>query len=297
MEQTCYDSFLEYLKSERNYSARTVESYGTDIKEFAAFCEELNESITWQTVDAEVVRAWIVRCLDKGKMKASSVNRKLSAVRTFYHYLVLMGLAEKNPARNITGPKRGKPLPSFLKEGEMDELLDGNHFTADYAGQRDRLIILMFYDTGMRIAELLGLKDRDIDFGAKSIKVTGKRNKQRIIPFGEDLCAAMQAYMSLRDQEFAQRDDSFFLGNQGKAVSRSKVERLVKSYLTEVTSISKRSPHVLRHTFATTMLNHKADLVAIQNLLGHASLRTTEVYTHTSFEELKNVYKDAHPRG
>ena len=277
MEQTCYDAFLEYLKSERNYSPRTVESYGTDIKEFAAFCEELNESITWQTVDADIVRAWIVDCLDKGKMKASSVNRKLSAVRTMYHYLVMMGQADKNPARNITGPKRGKALPAFVKEGEMDDLLDGQHFPADFAGQRDRLIILMFYDTGMRIAELLGLRDRDIDFSGKSIKVTGKRDKQRLIPF--DI-----------------HDDSFFLGNRGKAVSRSKVERVVKSYLTEVTSIRKRSPHVLRHTFATTMLNHKADLVAIQNLLGHASLRTTEVYTHTSFEELKSVYKDAHPR-
>ena len=296
MEQTCYDAFLEYLKSERNYSPRTVESYSTDLKEFATFCEELNESITWQTVDADIVRAWIVDCLDNGKMKASSVNRKLSAVRTMYHYLVMMGVADKNPARNITGPKRGKVLPAFVREGEMAELLDGAHFQTDFAGQRDRLIILMFYDTGMRIAELLGLRDRDIDFSGKSIKVTGKRDKQRIIPFGEELEQAMKDYMLLRDQEFEVRDQSFFLGNKGKAVSRSKVERVVKSYLTEVTSIKKRSPHVLRHTFATTMLNHKADLVAIQNLLGHASLRTTEVYTHTSFEELKSVYKDAHPR-
>jgi integrase/recombinase XerC len=148
----------------------------------------------------------------------------------------------------------------------------------------------------MRIAELLGLRDRDIDFSAKSIKVTGKRDKQRIIPFGEELERAMTTYMGLRDQSFEVHDDSFFVGNKGKAVSRSKVERVVKSYLTEVTSIKKKSPHVLRHTFATLMLNHKADLVAIQNLLGHASLRNTEVYTHTSFEELKSVYKDAHPR-
>lgn len=296
MEQTCYESFLEYLKSERNYSARTVESYGNDLKEFAAFCEELNESITWQTVDADIVRAWIVDCLDRGKMKASTVNRKLSAVRTMYHYLTIVGTVDQNPARGITGPKRGKALPSFVKEGEMNDLLDGGHFPDDFPGRRDRLIILMFYNTGMRIAELLGLKDRDVDFSGRSIKVTGKRDKQRYIPFGEELAREMADYMTLRDHTFSERDDSFFLGNRGKAVSRSKVERVVKKYLTKVTSVSKRSPHVLRHTFATSMLNHEADLVAIKDLLGHASLRTTEVYTHTSFEELKSVYKDAHPR-
>lgn len=296
MEQSCYEAFLEYLKSERNYSPRTVESYGTDIKDFADFCENLNDSITWQTVDSDIIRAWIVHCLEEGGMKASSVNRKLSALRTMYHYLVMMGLAESNPARNITGPKRGKPLPAFVKEGEIDQLLDGIHFENSFAGQRDRLVILMFYNTGMRIAELLGLRDRDIDFSGKSIKVTGKRDKQRLIPFGKELEIEMAEYMTMRDSLFPDHDDSFFVGNKGRAISRSKVERIVKTYLTEVTSIEKKSPHVLRHTFATAMLNHKAELVAIQNLLGHASLRTTEVYTHTSFEELKSIYKDAHPR-
>ena len=196
----------------------------------------------------------------------------------------------------MTGPKKKKPLPVFLREGEMDRLLDDMDFGEGFEGCRDRMIIEMFYATGMRLSELIGLDDKDIDFSASLVKVTGKRNKQRLIPFDEELGCSMREYVNVRNEAVPVRSDAFFVRENGERLSRSIVENIVKRNLSKVVTLKKRSPHVLRHTFATAMLNNNAELGVIKELLGHESLATTEIYTHTTFEELKKVYNQAHPR-
>lgn len=290
------DSFLEYLKSERNYSVATVENYAIDLVQFETFFESLNEGITWEKVDASVVREWEVQLLDDKKMSAASVNRKLSALRSFYRYLLMVGKVEANPMLKIAGPKNKSKLPVFVREKEMESLFEIMDSDKSFKGLRDRLVILMFYLTGMRRAELLSLKDADVDFSLKQIKVTGKRNKQRIIPMGEELMAAVKEYVNERRASFAACSESLFVGDDGLPLTVGEVTRIVKDNLAKVTTNKKRTPHVLRHSFATALLNADADLPAIQKLLGHESLKTTEVYTHLSFEELKDAYKNAHPR-
>lgn len=290
------EKFLEYFKSERNCSPLTVASYGSDLNEFEEFFEGLNESITWETVDETVVREWVINLLDDKKLENSSVNRKLSTLRSFYRYLLKIGAVDKDPMLRIVGPKKKKVLPVFIREKEMDELITLLESDKSYEGILHKTVILMLYLTGMRRAELLALEDKDIDYVSKQIKVTGKRNKQRIIPFGDELEACMHEYMNARSDEFGQGFEKLFISVKGKPLSESQVETIVKDNLARVTTQQKRSPHVLRHTFATAMLNNNADLVSIQKLLGHSSLNTTQVYTHVSFEELKKAYQNAHPR-
>lgn len=290
------DSFLEYLKAERNYSAHTLESYSHSLSEFQSFCESLGENISWSTVDASVVREWMIYMIDQQHLATSSVNTQLSALRSFYKYLRMMSLVDKNPMTKITGPKKKKPLPAFIRESEMDRLLDIMSEDRSFGGVRDRLVIMMFYETGMRRAELASLKDSDIDLASKQIKVLGKRNKQRVIPFGQELENEIKTYLELRKEVTAETPDKFLLKDTGKPVTLEYLGKVVGEKLALVTTQKKKSPHVLRHSFATAMLNNDADLGSIQKLLGHQSLATTEVYTHLSFEELKNEYKNAHPR-
>lgn len=290
------DSFLEYLKSERNYSIATIENYAIDLVQFEAFFESLNEGATWESVDASVIREWEVQLLDDKKMTATSVNRKLSALRSFYKYLLMLNKVEANPMLKVIGPKNKKKLPVFIREKEMENLLEIMEGDNGFAGRRDRLVVLMFYLTGMRRAELLSLRDADVDFSMKQIKVTGKRNKQRIIPMGDELADAVAEYVLLRDELFRHGAGFLFVDDEGDPLTVSEVTSIVKNNLSKVTTSEKRTPHVLRHSFATAMLNGDADLPSIQKLLGHESLKTTEVYTHLSFEELKDVYKNAHPR-
>ena len=289
------ESFLDYLRYERNYSEKTVEAYGEDLEQFSRFVEEKHEKFVPQQVEDEQIREWIVQLMDDGRASAS-VNRKLSSLRTFYKYLLKQGAITVDPTRKITGPKRSKPLPSFLREGEMNRLLDDVPFGDDFEGRRDHLILAMFYETGMRVSELIGLDDSGVDFSASLLKVLGKRNKERLIPYGEELKQEMRAYVDVRNAEVDDRCAAFFVSRQGRRLSRNQVYNLVKRNLSKVTTLKKRSPHVLRHTFATSMLNHEAELGAVKDLLGHESLSTTEIYTHVTFEELKKVYKQAHPR-
>lgn len=292
------DSFLEYLKSERNRSEKTVSNYGLALREFKDFFNSLGEGWTWKSITPNIVREWVIFMLDEEDKSEATVNLSLSALRTFYRYLILIGEVSANPLAKVVGPKRKKKLPSFVKEQDMQRLLDEMDFGDDFAGVRDKMVILLLYMTGMRRAELLGLHDSDIRFAEKQIKVTGKRNKQRLIPAGDELLEAVAAYQMKRDAEFSgtAHEDAFFLGNKGKNLRMDEVEKIVKGCLSRVTGQEHRSPHVLRHTFATVMLNHGADLQSIQKLLGHESLKTTEIYTHLSFEELKKEYKNAHPR-
>lgn len=289
------DSFLDYLLYERNYSEETIKSYREDLRQFEEFArEEIGDSAPSE-VKAELVREWIVSLMDKG-YTSTSINRKLSSLRSFYKFLLRRGEVTVNPLQKVVGPKNKRPLPAFLKESEMDKLLDEVDFGEGFKGCRDHMIIEMFYATGMRLSELIGLDDKDVDFSSSLIKVTGKRNKQRLIPFDEELKITMTEYVNVRNESVLNRTDAFFVRETGERLTRSIVENLVKRNLSKVVTLKKRSPHVLRHTFATTMLNHDAELGAIKELLGHESLATTEIYTHTTFEELKKVYNLAHPR-
>ena len=289
------NSFLDYLQYERNYSEETIKSYREDLCQFEKFAREEIGDSALSEVKAELVREWIVSLMDKG-YTSTSINRKLSSLRSFYKFLLRKGEVCVNPLQKITGPKNKKPLPAFLRESDMDRLLDEVDFGEGFKGCRDHMIIEMFYATGVRLSELIGLDNKDVDFSSSLIKVTGKRNKQRLIPFGEELKIAMMEYVDVRNEAVPIRTNAFFVRENGERLSRSIVENLVKRNLSKVVTLKKRSPHVLRHTFATTMLNHDAELGAIKELLGHESLATTEVYTHTTFEELKKVYNLAHPR-
>ena len=289
------DLFLDYLKLERNYSPATVKHYRDDLKEFERFFQELDLQLSWETIDSDIVRRWMEAMMDRGNV-ASSVNRRLSALRSFYRYALRRNLVEKDPVHGIQGPKRKRPLPQFLKEAEMDRLLDENMWTDCYKDVLARTIIVTFYETGIRISELIGLNDKDVDYINCEIKVTGKRDKQRIIPFGDELSETLISYQHRRNAEMKCESEAFFRTEKGERVTDAQVRQIVKTNLSKVSTLKKRSPHVLRHTFATAMLNHEAGLESVKKLLGHESLSTTEIYTHTTFEQLKKVYKNAHPR-
>ena len=289
------EAFLDYLRLERNYSERTIVSYGTDLREFEGYLEKTEAELDFTKVHADVVRNWISELMDEGRT-ATSVNRKLSSLRSFYRFLLRRKEITVNPMLKIVGLKKKKPLPSFVREKDMNRLLDGLSFDEGFEGCRDRTILEMFYATGMRLSELIGLDDVDVDFSARLIKVTGKRNKQRLIPFGDELAEDLLIYIKVRDDAFPDGVEAFFIRKNGKRMYPMQVYRIVKRNLSKVVTLKKKSPHVLRHTFATAMLNDNAELRAVQALLGHESLATTEVYTHTTFEELKKVYEQAHPR-
>lgn len=292
------NAFEDYLRNERNYSERTIIPYKKDLIEFKSYLESLAEPPTWKTLTADVVRNWIICKMDRG-LNPKTVNHGLSALRSFYKFLLRGNRVQSDPVHNLQGPKGEKSLPSFVKESEMDRLLDGNFFPDDFEGKRDRLILLTFYSTGMRLAELVGLNKADVDLYLKQVKVTGKRNKQRIIPFGDELHDEMKAYMAQRAilDTVTDRETAFFVEPaSGQRMSKEKVQQRVRKYLSFVTTTKHRSPHTLRHTFATSMLNNHADLQSVKELLGHESLATTEIYTHTTLEELKQMYNQAHPR-
>ena len=292
------ESFLEYLRSERNRSERTVSNYGLALREFSDFISSLGESHSWSSIDSGLVREWIIWMMDSEGKQPSTVNLNLSALRTFYRYLLSLGKVSINPFSRVSGPKSGKVLPSFVKEQDLDRLLDSSMYPDSFSGIRDHLIVSLLYSTGIRRAEALGLEDRDIYLSEQTIKVTGKRNKQRLIPISPGLADEIKRYQSARDEAFPDGYSGvrFLIGNKGKDLRADELHKIVKESLSLVTGQAKRSPHVLRHSFATAMLNHGADLQSIQQLLGHESLTTTQVYTHLSFEELKKEYERSHPR-
>ena len=289
------DEFLDYLRRELNRSQRTVDSYGEDLRAFETYFQNLSGSLSWETVDSDVIRNWMEHMVDKGN-KATSVSRRLSALRTFYRYALTRHLVDSDPAHKVRCPKKEKPLPQFLKEKEMDDLLDRQKWGDDYKSVLSRTIIMTFYETGVRLSELLGLDDKSVDFVNQVLRVTGKGDKQRVIPFGDELSESLTDYIKLRNAAVDTKSSALFLSVKGKRMNANAVRDIVKAGLTRVSSLKKRSPHVLRHTFATAMLNHDAGIESLKKLLGHAKLSTTEIYTHTTFEQLKRVYTEAHPR-
>ena len=287
--------FLDYLRFEKNRSELTVSSYAEDLKAFEAYFKNLDMLLSWETVDADVIRGWMENMMDKGN-RATSVNRRLSALRSFYRYALAHQKVARDPSRMIKGPKKAKPLPQFLKEEEMNRLLDVVEWGNDFETVRARTMLMTFYETGIRLSELTGLDDTAIDWANHAVKVLGKRNKQRIIPLGEELEHTLLIYIRVRDEQVKAGNGALFVTRKGERMSGDQVRNEVKRSLSLVSTLSKRSPHVLRHTFATAMLNHEAGLESVKKLLGHESLSTTEIYTHTTFEQLKRVYQEAHPR-
>ena len=290
------EKFLDYLEAERNYSPRTIESYKADLEAFEQYFKTLDSQLAWESVDSDVVRGWMEHMMDGGNT-ASTVNRRLSALRSLYRFALVRNMVTRNPAHIVKGPKKAKLLPQFVRESDMDRLLDGTGmWNGTFEDMRARTILMMFYETGIRLAELVSLDDSAVDFVEAQIKVTGKRNKQRIVPFGPELENALEAYIEERDAQVKNHCEALFVDDRGRRMTPGRVRALVKDNLQKVTTMKKRSPHVLRHSFATAMLNNDAGLESVQKLLGHESLATTEIYTHTTFEQLKKVYNKAHPR-
>ena len=289
------NEFLNYLKFERNRSDLTIKNYGEDLRAFEEFYGNLEGCHSWESVDSDIIRDWMESMMDKGN-NATSINRRLSALRSFYRFALARKLVDKDPVHGVTGPKKGRPLPQFLKENEMDRLLDAESWTEGFEDVRDRTVIMTFYETGIRLSELIGLDDSMVDFSNRQLKVTGKRNKQRVIPFGKELLVTLHDYMKCRDKEVNRQSEALFVSAKGRRMTSSQVREAVRKNLSKVCTLKKRTPHVLRHTFATAMLNNKAGIESVKKLLGHESLSTTEIYTHTTFEQLKREYYSAHPR-
>lgn len=289
------EEFLDYLKFELNRSDLTITGYGDDLRAFEVFFKNLDTHLSWESIDSDIIREWMEDMMDKGN-SASSINRRLSALRSFFRFALSRKMVSTDPSHCIQGPKKSRPLPQFLKESEMDRILDPKMWRMDdYNDVRTQTIIMTFYETGIRLSELTGLDNKDVDFLNRQLKVTGKRNKQRIIPFGDELYATLEKYVASRAQ-VPKQSDAFFLSDIGERMKNDKVRYDVRKNLSKVCVLKERTPHVLRHTFATAMLNHDAGLESLRKLLGHASLSTTEIYTHTTFEQLRKVYKNAHPR-
>lgn len=290
--------FVSYISKEKRFSQHTVLAYSKDLEQFVFHLRENLEITKIKEVDHHDIRSWIISILEDEKLQPVSVNRKISCLRSFYKYLVRNDLVTKNPMERITSLKMKKKLPLFLEQKQMESLLDQMAFGDDFSGIRDKLIIEMLYCTGMRRAELIGLRSANVNRSKKELKVRGKRNKERIIPLSDVSMALIEEYEQLRSTQFPdlQSVEFLLLNDNGDQMSDGFVYRKVNRYLRLVTTVEKKSPHILRHTFATHMLNNGADLNAIKELLGHANLSATQVYTHNSIEKLTQIYKQAHPR-
>jgi integrase/recombinase XerC len=288
--------FLNYLKFERRYSSHTKSSYGNDIGQFLLFCASLRSGCNEKSADFRDIRAWIVHLMENG-ISARSVNRKVTTLKSYYKFLMREQVISLNPMDKVFPPKSGKRLPEFVEQDKMEVLLDDVDFGNNFRGKRNRLLIDVLYSTGMRLSELVNLRDNSVQLYDQTIKVVGKRNKERLIPFHQTYVRVFKEYLDERDKNFPNRGhDYFFITDKGTRIYAKFVYRVVNRYLRFVTTMEKRSPHVLRHTFATHMLNRGADLNAIKEILGHSNLSATQIYTHTTFEKLKTIYKQAHPR-
>ena len=291
---TRISDFLRYLQAEKRYASHTIKAYKNDLNQFHAFCQSNDKE--GMDLYYKTIRSWVVFLMDSG-YSPRSVHRKLTSLRTYCKYLIGLGELDANPLDRVLKPKLNKRVPAFVEEAKMDQLLDDFDFGDDFEGIRNRLILDLFYQTGMRRSELLGLTTRSVNLSGRSLKVMGKREKERIIPITDGLIHSIEHY--LLEREYVLKDplvETMFVTVKGSPVYDKLVYRIVNRYLAMVTTLDKKSPHVLRHTFATHMLNSGADLNAIKELLGHANLSATQVYTHNTFKKLKSIYNQAHPR-
>jgi integrase/recombinase XerC len=287
-------SFLQYIRFEKRFSANTVLAYENDLKQFFEYQKKLYEVEDAATISPPMVRSWMVNLMEAG-ISTRSINRKITALKSFYKFMMKKGEVKTSPLLKVQAPKVSKRLPVYVEESKMKMLFNDVNFGDGFEPVRDKLILELLYATGMRRAELVGLTDDRVDVFQCQIKVLGKRNKERIIPFTNNLKELIGKYLSLRN-EFAPHAASFFVTSKGKSMYPELVYRIVTHRIGGVTTLEKKSPHILRHTFATHMLNHGADINSVKELLGHANLSATQVYTHNTIEKLKEVYKQAHPR-
>ncbi|MBW6497303.1 MAG: tyrosine-type recombinase/integrase [Bacteroidales bacterium] len=290
------DNFLHYLEREKRYSAHTILAYHNDLQQFTDYLSDQYGIDEISVATAPMIRSWLAGAMQQG-LSRTSINRKLSTLKSYFRYAGRRDPDLKNPMEKVGSLKKNKVLPVFVEEEGMNQLLDRSVFEPGFAGQRDRLMLEMLYTTGMRLSELIGLQHHDFDTEKNTIKVTGKGAKQRIVPVIQEVSDHYDDYCLEKEKEFGLSvSGHIFVTNKGSKIYPKFVYRLVNAYLSKVTTRSRKSPHVLRHTFATHMLNHGADLNAIKEILGHASLSATQVYTHNSIEKIKNVYKQAHPK-
>jgi len=292
-----YAKFLRFLQYEKRFSQHTLTAYGTDLKQFFDFMGQTYQAQKPEEITPFFIRSWIVSLLDR-KIDSRTVNRKISSLKTYFKFLMREKTISQNPMLKIVSPKTAKKLPVIVDRQKMDQLLDGVAFKEGFEGIRDKLIINMFYQTGMRLAELIGLKDKNVDLYNLTLKVLGKRNKERIIPITPEMKEAIVVYLNERNNIIDEKIKSeyFFIKGDGNKLYPKFVYKVVNVMLSQVTTNKKRSPHVLRHTFATEMLNSGAQINAIKEILGHSSLAATQVYTHNTIDKLKNIYKQAHPK-
>ncbi len=290
------ESFFNYLKFEKRSSTHTVIAYTIDLDQFVQFCMEVVGEFNVKKVDSKIIRSWIVHLMENN-LSARSVNRKITTIKSFFKFLLKEQIVENNPANHVTLPKIRKKLPNFVEEKNLNHLLDDGFFSNDFVGVRDKLIISLFYGTGIRLAELLQLKESDVDTKNCLIKVLGKGKKERIIPYPTSINQLIEQYLNEKNNKIGFETKELLVTSEGKPVYGKLIYRVVKNSLAKVTLLEKKSPHVLRHTYATHLLNKGADLNAVKELLGHSNLAATQIYTHTTFEKLHSVYKQAHPRG
>ena len=284
------EDFINYIKSEKRFSKHTITSYETDLNQFFNYIKAECQITNPKDVSFKLIRNWISSLLENN-LKSTSVNRKISSLKSYYKFLLVSNYVETNPTLKLISPKSSKRLPVFVEKDNMDSLFDKDFFEDSYEGTRDKLIIELFYFTGMRLSELINIKIADIDKINSQIKVVGKRNKERLIPITFNTLKDLNEFIN-----FYEIENFLFTDGNGKKMYPKKVYRIVNKYLTKISSIKKKSPHVLRHSFATHMLNNGADINAIKEILGHANLSATQIYTHNSIKKLKNVHKQAHPK-
>ena len=289
------ESFINYLKYEKRYSHLTAIAYKKDLDQFEEFFVKTVGDFNVEGINDKIARMWVVDLMDQG-ISARTVNKKISALKSFYKYLLRLEVVKENQLVNVIVPKVRKKLPQFVEEKNLDHLLDDGLFGTDFEALRDKLIISLLYGTGIRLSELMHLKDADIYTTEFLIKVLGKRNKERIIPYPRSLNSLIDQYRAARSEMFGSTVGVLLLTAKGKPVYEKLIYRIVNQNLSKVTTIDKKSPHVLRHSFATHMLNRGADLNAVKEMLGHSNLSATQIYTHTSLEKIRKVYRQAHPR-
>ncbi|MEM8893021.1 MAG: tyrosine-type recombinase/integrase [Bacteroidota bacterium] len=291
------ESFLKYIEFEKRYSTHTISSYKNDLEKFNAFIEREYQTNQIQDVNHALIRSWIIFLSESGQ-SARTINRKIAALKSYFKFLVKREVIHENPATRLKPLKAEKKLPSFVRESEMDQLLDHFQFSDDLEGSRDRLVIELLYGTGIRLSELINLKQQDINYIEYHIKVLGKRNKERIIPISPFIVKLIKEYQEKANRHMGgvSKEKYLILTDKGEQAYPVFIYRLIRKYLEQFSHSDKKSPHVLRHTFATHLLNKGADLNAVKELLGHTSLAATQVYTHNSLDKLKKVFDQAHPK-